>query len=196
MQPLFSFGNRKLPKHTAIFNISSATTCVSAQLGLCQLKEISKCYALKAERMYKAVLPYRDRQNEFWKKSTAREFVSAFLIEKKKKDIKYLRLNESGDFLSQDCVTKADEIAKILWNEHKIRMYCYTARRDLDFSNKKFLNVNGSGFMVDNNFYVAYTAKEIDEANTNPKKAVCGGDCRKCIMCTKPLGLQIAVKAH
>ena len=35
-----------------------------------------------------------------------------------------------------------------------VKVYTYTARRDLDFSNVKHLVVNGSGFMVHNNFTV------------------------------------------
>ena len=193
---LFSFGNRKLPKHTAIFNMSSATDCESNRKGLCQLVNVKKCYALKAERMYKAVLPYRKRQNIFWKNCTAEEFVEQFEKEKGRKKIKYLRLNEAGDFVTQKCVEKANKIAEILLQKHKIRTYCYTARKDLDFSNRTQLTVNGSGFKVDNMFAVAYTDNRMTQARRTKGEAVCIGDCAKCIMCTKSLGLDIYVREH
>lgn len=191
---IFSFGNRKLPKHMAIFNISSATDCESNKKGLCQLINTNKCYALKAEKMYKQVIPYRNRQNKFWKKCTAEEFVEIFLKTKKNKNIKYLRINEAGDFITQKCVDKADKIAKLL-SKYNIKVCCYTARKDLNFSKKVHLVVNGSGFMVDNEFRITYDKNNLNADRKN-KIAVCIGDCNKCTLCTKSLGMTIKVKDH
>jgi len=49
-----SFGNKKLPKTTMIFNIPAVVTC-PGKTELCS----KFCYALKAERMYEAVYPAR-----------------------------------------------------------------------------------------------------------------------------------------
>jgi hypothetical protein len=55
-------GNRKIPKSTAIFNMSSALNCPSKKLGLCKAaSQGAKCYARKAEILYPQVLPYRER---------------------------------------------------------------------------------------------------------------------------------------
>ena len=55
---VFSYGNTKLPKHTLIVNLTSATNCPSEQLGFCKCNDI--CYAKKCERIYKA---YKNKTN-------------------------------------------------------------------------------------------------------------------------------------
>jgi hypothetical protein len=192
---LFSFGNTKLPKNIAIFNMSPASLCISNQLGLCQLNNPKKCYALKAERMYKQVLPYRMRQMEFWKKSTPDEFVAVLLKESGKRGIKFLRFNEAGDFADQADISKANEIA-IRLAVTNIGTYCYTARKDLDFSNATGLVVNGSGFIVDNNFMVGYNNAELDKCIGPKNSFVCVQDCSICHLCTKKRKNVIMVRLH
>ena len=79
---LCSTGNHKIPKTTAIFNMGSAKDCPSAELGLCKAVVDGKsfCYAKKAEYLYPAVLPYRRRQEEFWKAISAELFAVQFLL--------------------------------------------------------------------------------------------------------------------
>jgi hypothetical protein len=126
---LFSIGNTKLSKSSLIFNLSSAHTCSADKAGLCPygLSGNSKCYALKAEKMYKQVLPYRTRQTTYWKTCATSEFIEQVLSYRK---IKYLRVNESGDFSSIEDIDKLNEIAKILKN-YGIITYTYTHRIDL-----------------------------------------------------------------
>ena len=50
---LLSNGNSKIGNDTMILNMGSAMNCPSKKLGLCKLG--SKCYALKAEKLYKPV---------------------------------------------------------------------------------------------------------------------------------------------
>ena len=129
MNKHFSFGNKKLPKTTAIFNITSALECKSRKLGLCQLgKDTKKCYALKAEKCYPSVLPYRNRQTNLWDNMNAEEFVKNFMKEKGRRKIDALRFNESGDFRGQRDVNKLIKIARLLQAEG-IKVYCYTARK-------------------------------------------------------------------
>ena len=83
LNQLLSDGNIKVSNTTAIFNMSSATDCPSLKLGLCKAIFNGKhvCYAKKAEREFRPeVLPYRRRQEEFWQKVTAEEFVAQFLL--------------------------------------------------------------------------------------------------------------------
>ncbi len=190
---LFSFGNTKLPKTTAIFNITPARDCPSQKLGLCQLKDAKKCYALKAERMYKQVIPFRERQKLFWENCTIDEFVNE--LNKCKKKVTHLRLNESGDFRNQDDVEKANKIAEKL-RVIGIVTYCYTARKDLDFSKATTLVVNGSGFMVDNNFSVGYTEDELLEYVGTSKMFVCVQNCSICRICTKKGNKFIKIRLH
>lgn len=188
MGKLFSFGNTKLPKHTAIFNMTPAFECVSDKLGMCQLTDSKTCYAKKAEIQYPQVTPYRKRQKRYWKDVTPENFVKRLIKEKGRRKLKYLRFNEAGDFMSQSCVEKAATIARLL-KDHGVRCYMYTARNDLDYSNRGDLVINGSSFMVDNNFQTIYTKGEIEAP-------FCIADCRKCTMCTKKLGLTIKAKFH
>lgn len=194
MSKLFSYGNKKLPNHTAIFNMSPALECPSDARNMCQLSNSSRCYAMKAERNYPAVLPYRRRQQEFWLNSDYKDFIRKFMLDKGRRKIKYLRMNEAGDFHSQECVDKTIKIAKIL-KRLGIGTYVYTARIDLDYNNRGPLVINGSNQMIDNRFKIVYSQNELDKHRLagNP---ICIQDCRKCNMCTKNLKLNIAVKQH
>ena len=189
-----AFGNKKLDKNIAIFNMNPAEDCPSKKRGLCSVCDI--CYARKAELQYKSVLPYRRRQESYWDSCTAQEFfddlmsVATYKVGKKKGQmkIKYLRLSEAGDFKSQKDLDKADKIAGMLL-KRGVRTYCYTARSDLDISNVKYLTVNGSGFMAHNNF-------EVFKKGTNPKGVICKGDCGPCTLCVHKRGIKILVEQH
>ena len=187
LKKLLSFGNNKLPKSTAIFNMGSACTCASDLLGLCEVSNI--CYAKKAEKMYKAVLPYRHRQQQYWLNCSAETFADQFIetIQAKRNKVKYLRFNESGDFFTQDCVDKLEQIATIL-RCLPVFVYTYTARTDLNYHNCKNLVVNGSNFMVHNLF------KPV--AKFTGLSRQCLGNCKLCELCTKNRNYIIEVKKH
>jgi hypothetical protein len=188
---LISQGNHKLGKDTLILNMTSATDCPSRALGLCSLP--SKCYAMKAERMYKAVLPYRRRQAEYWDKHGPIKIASDLREElgrHTKSPIKFIRISEAGDFRAQADVTKLYIIADLLADTGVI-IYGYTARKDLQFPfGPSNLVLNGSGFMLDNMF----TA-------TDPKllknyQVVCAGNCRICSLCKAAGKQDIKVGLH
>jgi hypothetical protein len=149
-----------------------------------------RCYALRDEQMYPAVLPYRRRQEEVWDALTAKGFASAFLVvvSQRRLPTTALRLNESGDFRSQADVDKAEEIARIV-RPYGIRTYAYTARRDLDFSRVKTLVINGSGFKVHGEFRFVRSEAEVPEGYK-----VCGGSCKSCTRCQ--VGKLTAVLPH
>jgi hypothetical protein len=192
LKNLIASGNIKIPKDTAIFNMSSATDCASLKLGLCKAcvwsEELQKlktvCYALKSERDYRpSVLPYRRRQEKFWLDVTPEQFVIQFLIINSTKRIKFnkVRLNEAGDFHTQQCIEKAEKIAKLL-KPFDIGVYCYTSRDDLDFTKVKHLVVNASGFEapgIVNEFLM------VAPGETPPKGyAKCPQDCTICERCS------------
>lgn len=181
---LFSKGNLKLGHDTMIFNITPATYCTSRQMGLCKVG--SKCYAMKAERIYKAVLPYRLRQSAFWDVEDVPTFLNQFNKEKSK-HIKYFRFNEAGDFRNQADVDKMSLIARALKTQG-ITTYGYTARTDLDFSKVEFV-INGSSWMADNEF--RYLPK-----GSAALPVMCPGDCRTCTLCKTKGGLVIGIAAH
>jgi hypothetical protein len=183
---LISEGNIKVPSTTAIFNMTSAKDCPSLKLGLCKAYFSGKhiCYAKKAENeMRKNVLPYRRRQEAYWREVSANEFVSEFILinSMKRNPFKYIRFNESGDFISQDCVDKAEKIAKML-HRFGIKCYCYTSRSDLNFSKCRYLVVSGSNFKragISNIFKIIGKESELKKGYK-----LCVGDCKVCNRCT------------
>ena len=182
LEKLLSFGNRKLPTTTAIFNMNSATDCPSLKLGFCTMGK--KCYAMKAERNYPQVLPYRRRQEEYWETHTAEEMADHFFETdwRKKGTLKALRVSEAGDFKSQNDVAKLSELATIIVDQgYDISTYVYTARRDLDFSDRGALQVLGTHFMVDAMFV---PVKELPTFELPKKSYICNADCKLCSVCS------------
>lgn len=185
---LVSFGNSKLPKSTMIFNMGAAFDCPSEKLGLCKLAAI--CYAKKSEKMYKQVLPYRQRQAQTWLNSD-KETMFNLLLSAVKKTTNKIRINESGDFYSQNCVDKLEYIAKRFYNELNITVYVYTARKDLNFNNCKYLVINASGFYktgISNEFTAV---SEYTKGNLK-----CRGNCKICSICSIKTGRKIEVLKH
>ena len=188
LKSLLAYGNKKLPKSTAIFNLGSATFCPSKFTNQCKVSEI--CYALKSERQYKQVLGYRMRQLKYYNSNSAYQFIEDFIEAIKHKAIKvtHLRINESGDFATQNQVNKLICIAQLL-KHYSIKVYVYTANDMLDYSNlMKVAIVNGSNEMYSNRF------KVVDKINTN--KVYCIADCTKCNICTFKLKATIQVLKH
>lgn len=189
-------GNIKIPSSTAIFNMGAAENCPSKALGLCAAcKAGVKCYAMKAEWLYPEPLPYRLRQEEFWKQVTAEEFALQFIAInscKIHKPLNALRLNESGDFWSQACVDKAEAIARIL-KQYGIVTYGYTSRSDLSYKRLKALRLSGSGFKTKG---IVNVFKIIETKADKPKGyGLCPMDCNICTRCMKA-GMKTAVLSH
>ena len=191
------FGNKKLPVSTAVFNMGSATRCPSEQLGLCPIG-LKNCYAYKAEVQYNKSCPqYRDRQETIWKDTSASEFVQAIVDIKKRKRTPFttLRINESGDFWSQDCVDKTHIIAKEL-AKHDIKVYIYTARCDLDFTaiSTKDMGLNSSNQPLQMKDGVSNCFNAVNDfTGENPK---CVGDCKVCSICSLTSQKLIEVLYH
>lgn len=179
-----SRGNLKVGKDTLIMNITSAADCMSRALGLCQVPA-NACYALKAEKQYPSVRPYRRAQTQIWDELSAEEIAEDLKIiagrARKEPAIKFVRMQESGDFRHQDDLLKMSRIADLL--KGHLRIYTYTARRDLfetPVRHSDNLVINGSGFMADNNFQVVNK----DQLGPGPKcRGVKGGGCFGCLLC-------------
>ena len=196
LRQLTSRGNRKVGFDTLIFNMGPAYNCPSEKLGLCKVAD--KCYAKKAENQYWITAGHkRHEQEKYWLSVTAEQFVTELvdIVKKAHIPIKYLRFNESGDFHTQDCVDKLVKIAKLsAISLPKLVIYTYTARSDLDFTEalkQPNLVINGSGFMLDNNFSIAKTNKELKSGDR-----ICGGDCSICSYCKVKQHNIIKVKIH
>lgn len=191
---MFKFGNHKLSNDTIVFNMCSASKCPSAKLGLCKLKDMVRCYALKAEQTYKAVKPYRERQAKYWKEADPKKMAEEMkkIIKRRKLKTKYFRFNEAGDFRNQEDINKLSLIAESL-KEEDITTYGYTARGDLDFSEAKFL-IKGSGYDIKGS-----TGKTIVIGKKDPVPegfVECPGSCKKCSWCKIDEHMNIAFRKH
>lgn len=188
------FGNHKLGDDTAIFNMGAAEDCPSKKKGLCEVvKKGVTCYADKAERTYKHVRSYRRSQQAYWRSGTATEIIRdiAKRVRNRRKETRYLRFNESGDFHDQADVRKLSEVAEGL-KCLGIATYGYTARSDLNFKDAKFL-VKGSGHDKGNNG----TCTVIGKTERAPKGyIICPGDCRRCNLCKIDVSHNIAFRKH
>ena len=177
-----SRGNTKLSNNVLIMNMGTADECPSRKRGLCAVEGI--CYAMKAERVYKQVTPFRKRQAEYWLNNSAEQIATDFEnYLKGKRGIEYLRINEAGDFYSQDCVSKLNYLAGRL-KKLGITTYGYTARKDLDFSNVNNVIIRGSGFECVSGATNVIGKNEDAPSGykvcPNPKKG-CGTKCRMCM---------------
>lgn len=196
---IFSYGNKKLPKTTMIFNLCPASCCPSRNLGLCKCADI--CYARRAEETYgkPGALAHRMKQMAFWTTYSDEGIANAILgiQERRRTPMKALRLNEAGDFWSQYDVNKARCLAYRLYNSPVTRgciTYCYTARSDLTFPDEPYFRVMGSGFMVHGAYRVVRKGQEMPKADK--MNIHCPGDCRKCRVCLDPRGRTVWNREH
>lgn len=174
----FKFGNKKIGNDTLIFNMNPAHSCPARELGLCQVP-VNRCYAFKDEQVYKHAKEYRERQRCFWAMLPTEKIAEQFrkAIARRRIETKYIRVSEAGDFFTEEDVRKLCTIASLL---PSVRVYAYTARRDFNWEQLKKempenLTINGSGFMVHNEFRVVQKATH--------KYPLCKGDCRQCTLC-------------
>lgn len=187
-------GNHKLPSTIGIFNLPQRTTCPGAT-AWCKLH----CYAKKAERSYKQVIPYRQWTFQMSKREDFVEMINAELSRLRKK--KHIRIHESGDFYNQTYVNKWYEIIKA--NPH-IRFTFYTKSFALlDFSKiRRLKNVNAFA-SIDmstpkevlkkaNGWMKAY----IYDCNTPADTFICTGSCKTCSHCYNKETGNVAFKPH
>ena len=192
--PKVSFGNKKLPKDTLIFNIPAVNTC-PGKTEFCA----SKCYAVKAERLYPQVLPARKHN---LKLSLSPDFVSLMIgtIAKYQKKIKQIRIHEAGDFYSQAYLDSWFLIAKEFPG---IVFYAYTKSFHLEFSAKpsNFVLIASFDQSTTEKAYALYQFRQKYFDNTfrivqKGASANCIQDCTKCHLCWSAKGLNLTVNVH
>ena len=194
------FGNHKLGDDTCIFNMGCAKDCPSKALGLCEVvnKGIT-CYAEKAENQYKEpTINYRKEQEKYWKSQDAITIAQEILnkIKNRRKETRFVRFNESGDFWGQEDVAKLSAVAEhIKHYRDDITIYGYTARSDLDFSKAKFL-VKGSYHDKANNGKCIVIGK--NESVPEGFIECPGGEqgCARCNLCKIDRKHNIAFRKH
>lgn len=186
----YTLGNKKIGTDTLIFNMGPASTCPAGLAGNCPLFTSGKCYAMKAERLYPQSLPFRQNQSLYWRATPAQVIIADIRRAlSRHSGIRWIRVNESGDFYSQNCVEKLSAIADGI-RDLVQGVYTYT-HQPLNYAHlSSALTINGSGFMVHNNF------KTIDRHATPAGRVICPGDCRTCNICKRRRGVTIEINEH
>ena len=196
MQPVphIAFGNKKLPKSTAIFNLGTWFLCPGRLEGYCELSTV--CYAKYREIMGN-VIQSRLNNHYFWKSNSA-ETIAMFICysikteQLKGNKINLLRFNEVGEIEDQQELEKMVKVSNIVYLKTGVQSYTYTHNRALNFNiERPNLTINGSGFMVDNCFTVVKPEnyKEyIDTHNAIECQQNCG-DCGS--ICAHKVGAEI-----
>jgi len=196
------FGNNKIAKSVAIFNMNSASDCPNRESDNCQVPW-EKCYAGQAERQYKQVLPYRRRQEYLWDCMSAELWANAFaeLVSRKRNDVTAIRFSEAGDFRSNADIIRVNQIAKMV----DVDVYTYSASDYLNWSLADSFTVNQSN---DFSEYGNRRFTALPEGSELPEDTVwCpfdysdkSGDerpkCGECRLCINPEGPNVAIEIH
>ena len=183
-------GNEKIGDDTIIINTNHPLNCYCSKKGYCNMKK--DCYAKKSSNTYVNSCLYNLAAEINFKKLSTEKIISDIerVINSADSNIKFIRFNEAGDFISYDSFKKANKIATYFKNNYDIISYTYTHNKelegyitDIDNSNivlnysynvktslavKKCIVINKSDIYnyVDNNNYV-----------------ICGGVCSNCSYC-------------
>lgn len=193
-KPHIAFGNKKLPKTTAIYNIGTWFLCEGRLKGFCELHEV--CYA-KCREIMGSTIKSRLNNYYFWKTNDAKT-IAMFIVysikaESMKGDkINLLRFNEVGEFENQEDLVKMRDVSNIVYEQTGVKSYTYTHNRDLDFSiDRPHLTINGSGFIIDNQFTVI-PPLEYKEYVESHNCFECLQKCEMCnSICSQKLGIEI-----
>ena len=196
--PRISFGNKKVPKTTAIANTTSWFLCPGRLHSFCELKEV--CYD-KCREVMGSVCKSRLNHDLWWRtndaETIAQFYVYSILTENMKRDddekINLFRFQEVGDFRNTEDLTKMIDVSNIIFDKLGINSYTYTHNRELPYNlfKRPHLTINGSGFMIDNKFTVVPPSEY--------KRYVAEHDCFECpqkcalcnSICSKKLGIEI-----
>lgn len=199
-----SFGNRKLPKTTCIINLGTWLNCPGRKNGFCEICQV--CYDKSPEVRFKQRTKDRLEQEIFWRATDAKTFalevIKHILIHDNlnnpnsyhpKIKTKLIRWAEVGEIRNQKDLEKIRDVSNIIYNKLGIKSYIYTHNRNLDFHiERPYLTINGSNFMVDNEYRIVKNREE--EYNTLEDivfKRDCICDCTKCSYCSNSEGLTL-----
>ena len=196
MQPIpyIAFGNKKLPKTTAIYNIGTWFLCPGRLEGFCELSV--ECYA-KSREIMGSVISSRLNNYLFWKSNTADKIAMFISYSIKAEQLKgnkvnLLRFNEVGELEDQEDLEKMVKVSNIVFEKTGIKSYVYTHNRGLNFNiERPNLTICGSGFMIDNCFTVV-KPEDYKEYVNNNNCVECPQKCELCSsICSRKLGVEI-----
>ena len=192
--PHITFGNKKLPKTTAIYNIGCWFLCPGRLEGYCELNTV--CYA-KCREVMGNVIQSRLNNYYFWKSNNAEKiamFISYSIKAEQLKgnQVNLLRFNEVGELEDRGDLEKMVKVSNIVYNNTGVKSYTYTHNRGLNFNiDRPNLTICGSGFMIDNKFNVI-KPENYKEYVKSHGCIECPQKCELCgSICSKKLGLEI-----
>lgn len=208
-----SEGNRKLERNEneyfLIWSLPSVKTC-PYRTNLCE----NACYAKKAERVYKTVLPCREKNLlESRKDSFIKDMISTihYYINKPKNKDKacYFRIHESGDFYTEEYMLKWFEIAnafpQIKFLAYTKSLIWYVNNREKCPSNllvrfSVWKDTKQNYIDVANSFnipiYTAFPKEELTDKVNFGGYTKCDCYCKKCKKCYGNNYKSIAVAIH
>lgn len=187
-----AFGNAKLPKTTAIVNLGSWFNCSGRREGFCEI--CTDCYDKSREVMFKKVLKARLEQEIYFRSNDAKTIANNIISEikvfnmKNEEHCKQVRWSEVGEMRCQTDLEKVNEVSNIIYNELGIKSYIYTHNKYLDFDiDRPNLTINGSGFMVDNEYRILQKGEKCNEKHYD-----CLCNCKDgCNVCANKHGIII-----
>ena len=192
--PYISFGNKKLPKTTAIYNIGCWFLCPGRLEGYCELSTV--CYA-KCREVMGNVIQSRLNNYYFWKANSAETiaaFISYSIMAEKMKgnEVNLLRFNEVGEIEDQQELEKMVKISNIVYLKTGVQSYTYTHNKNLNYNiERPNLTICGSGFMIDNRFTVV-KPEDYKQYVQDHNCIECPQKCELCgSICSKKLGVEI-----
>ena len=192
------FGNAKLPETTCIVNLGTWFNCPGRKEEFCE--RCTECYDKQIEVRFKERTKDRLEHEIFWRSVDAKTFAMELIKKILQHDnaennnlnkpiikTKLIRWSEVGDIRNQKDLEKIVEASNIIYNVIGIKSYIYTHNKNLNFDiERPNLTINGSGFMVDNEYRVVENREDeytILEDIVLKRDCIC--DCTRCSLCSE-----------
>ena len=195
--PHIAFGNKKVPKTTAIVNTTSWFLCPGRLRGFCELHEV--CYD-KCREVMGSVNKSRLNHDLWWRQNDADTIAQFYIYSIKAESLKHpeapinlVRFQEVGDFRSTADLTKMIDVSNLIYDALGINSYTYTHNRDIPYNcfKRPHLTINGSGFMIDNQFTVV-PPSDYERYVESHNCFRCPQKCEMCnSICSQKLGIEI-----
>ena len=195
--PHIAFGNKKVPKTTAIVNTTSWFLCPGRLRGFCELHEV--CYD-KCREVMGSVNKSRLNHDLWWRQNDADTIAQFYIYSIKAESLKHpeapinlVRFQEVGDFRSTADLTKMIDVSDLIYDALGINSYTYTHNRDIPYNcfKRPHLTINGSGFMIDNQFTVV-PPSDYERYVESHNCFRCPQKCEMCnSICSQKLGIEI-----
>lgn len=183
-------GNEKIGDDTIIINCNHALNCYCSKKGYCNIKK--DCYAKKSSNTYVNSCLYNLAAEINFKKLSTKKIISDIedVINSADSDIKFIRFNEAGDFISYKHFKKANKIAAYFKNKYNIISYSYTHNIELE---RYITEINNSNIVINYSYdiktdlsvkkCIVINEQEIKNYVNDHNYVICGGVCSSCSYC-------------